>query len=223
MMLSTDLHLVAMLDDYVAPQPVTAGFVRQQLLQHESEVAARRAVQQYRCCKKPVVSSGFYQRCLSHSGLDFDGENPALTDAIASGLLYGHLTDLGLGHYVKTSKIQRYTEFHSVRHSVSWLVSEWVDMGILCPDVDLDHLWWDACYETEGLHCPWIPLPLKEHPGFYAVFDSWLEDSNRLQAMLEGYETNTEAVNNPGDVSRVLPESVAIKALELVEVCLGIG
>ena len=59
---------------------------------------------------------------------------------------------------------------------------------------------------------------MKEHPGFYDVFDGWLKDSSRLQAWLEAYEKNTEAANNPEDTGRVLPESVAVKALELAEV-----
>lgn len=218
MMLSAELRLVAMLDDYVAPEPVVADFVREQLFRGGSSRAVRQAVERHRQCKKPRAPGELYQQLLSYSGLDFNGKNPALANAISSGLLYGHLFDLSLGHYVKASKMWRYTEFDSVRQSISRLVSEWVRAGMACPGVGSNSLWWDGQYEIE-LHCRrWIPEPMGKDPGFYAVFDSWLEDSSHLQDQLERYEKNTKGVNNPDDVNRVLPESVAIKALELAQV-----
>jgi hypothetical protein len=217
MMLSTELYIVAMLDDYVAPNPTVAGFVRNKLIRHESSMAVQWAVQRHRN-SEGALSDDFHQDCLSYSGLNFDGGNPAVADAISSDLLYGHLFDLGLGHYVKASKIRCYTEFHSVRSSISWLISEWVESKIVSPDVNFNRLWWDAHYKTEHLPHAWISLPLGDHPGFYAVFDSWFEDSGHLQNWLEGYERNTAAVNNPKGVDRVFSESVAIKALELAEV-----
>ena len=218
MMLSTELYLVAMLDEYIAPEPVVAGFVRTQLLRHESDMAIRQAVQQHQRGEHPTFAGEFYYTCLSYTGLDFNSENPALAAAVSKGLLHHHLFDLGLGRYFKASRIQRYAEFHTIRESISWLISKWADAGMLLVDVDSDCLWWDVHYRVTSRELPWVSVAVQKHPGFYAVFDSWLEASNQLQVQLAEYEKGTMAVNDPDSVDRFLPESVAIKALELAEV-----
>lgn len=224
-MLSTELHLVSLLEDYVAPKPVVASFVRTQLFRDNVREAIKSAVCLRQVSTDPIIPCDFYQWCLSHSGLDFKSEDPALAEVISSGLLYQHLFDLSLGQQVKASKIRRYSEFYSVRHSLFWFAVQWVNGGLLFPRLNIDHLFWDREYSPElFIHQSWVSPPLlEEYPRFFAVFDSWLEDGSHLQDWLEGYEANTGAANNPYGSDRVLSESVAVKALELAEVRLNAG
>ena len=55
-MLSTELYLIAMLDEYIAPKPMVDDFVRTQLLRHEKNMAIQQAVQQTPHCCRQVLS-----------------------------------------------------------------------------------------------------------------------------------------------------------------------
>jgi len=215
-MWSTDLYLVALLDEYVAPQPTVADNVRKQLLREEEVHSIRQAIDNRREGQCDL-DGNYYERWLWYSGIDFHDEDSNLPNIIACGDLLHALFDLMLGQSVKTHMLNHYTEFHKARCTVQSFFIKFADR--MSASVDPDRLWWDGSFVSQSPDKPWISTPLKNHSKFLSILESWLDDSRFLQIWLSNYEAETPLVNNPKDASRVFSESNAITILQWAKVC----
>lgn len=215
MMWSTDFYSVALLDAYVAPTPVVADFVREQLLQEEERREILRAIRDKK--ERRDSTNTLYDVWLSYAGLDFNRQGPAINDVIKRGLLTRALFDLALGQSVKSFMMSRYTEIHSVRAMFLFFFDKWKDL--ISPAPDPQRLWWDGVYDgrvpDQRL---WLPIELKNDTTFLLVLESWLSDGESLQSWLDSMEAETPLVNNPGDVCQVFSESVAVEIMKWAKV-----
>lgn len=214
-MWSTDLYLVALLDEYVGSKPVVADYVREQLLREDERNAIGRAIDSRR--EGRADPDGQYDCWLRHSGIDFTDEERDLANAIAGGHLLRALFDLTLGRSIRTRMLNNYTEFREVRRAVR-AVFFMAHQTISLPD--LDRLWWDEAYISKTPEKRWISIPLKSHSAFLPILESWLKDSEYLQTWLTNYEAETPIVNNPRSTveKRAFSGSTAVELLKFVKV-----
>ena len=213
-MWSAELHLVTLLDEYVGPKPMVADYVRKQLLREQEENSIRQAIQNRQEGLDDIHSP--YDCWLVYSGINFSDNGAKLADTIASGDLLHTLFDLTLGQSVKTNMLSHYTEFHQARCTIrSFFIRFSEDIS---PEANLDTLWWDMAYVPQTPKKRWVSASLKSHSAFLSVLESWLSDSNDLQAWLDGCEAEGRLVNNPNDPDRVFSELAATEVLRSVKV-----
>lgn len=213
-MWSTDLYIVALLDEYVAPKSVVAGYVRRQLLHVEEERRIKGII-----CERQNGrdhGGGLYHISLTHSGLEFDKEDPPLKVAIESGLLLHALFDLNLCHRVKIHMIKHYTEVHEVRAKMKLFFLD--QSNSTPPTMELDQRWWDGISPKCLIQDPWMSTELKQRRWLVPLLESWLDDSEHLQSWLDHFEATTRIVNNPLDEDRVFPQCVAIRLMKTTKV-----
>ena len=214
LMWSTDLYLVALLDEYVAPQPVVANYVRKQLLQEDEKNVIQQAIDNAREGQHDL--NGTYGRWLWYSGIDFDSQASNLPNVIARGDLLCALFDLMLGQSVKIHMLNHYTEFHEVRCTIESFLIKFASM--MSTEPTPGKLWWDGTFVSQSPDERWITTSLKNHADFFPILESWVEDSTYLQNWLQDYEAETPSVNNPKGLDRVFSEPMAIKVLQWLKV-----
>jgi hypothetical protein len=209
---SGDLYLVALLDSYVGSKPVVAENVRRQLLRNEEEERVLQAVED-RAKGRPDVGD-LYGAWTSYTALDFRNPSPALVRAVTNGILPRALFDLMLGQRVKTFKLNRFSEVHTVRN---WIVSFF---RLWClemhPIPDTTKLWWDGMDCSGSTHRCWVSREMNEDGDLFRVVECWLDDSNFLQSQLDNFEALVRLANNQEEC--VLSKSDAVVFLRWMKV-----
>jgi hypothetical protein len=200
---SFDLNLLALLDAYVGPTPVTSMLVRGQLLDEDGAEEVREAIKAR--IRGEEESPGLYSMWLNHSGLDFRNKALAIRDLVQEGVLQSYLFELKLGPRVKSFQLGHYSEVHEFRE----LFGEFVGA---------DKLWWDGINPTPTGHRPWVSMELRGDPSFLQIMESWLKDTGELQRWLDEFETRTSTVNNPGSENPVFSYKLAVEILNFGKV-----
>jgi len=203
-----------MLDEYVAPKPMVAGYVRRQLLCNGEESRIQAAILD---AQGGQSTTELYSTWLSYSGLDLtDAESPVIDAVVSNRLLLHTLFDLMLGERVKAFILNGYTEIHDVRASIQSFLTAWVDF--MEPAADPRSPWWDGIERLLNPSRYWLSIRLRHHSDFSSVFRSWLDDSSHLQTWLARFEEETLLVNNPKDADRVFSESNAMEVMDWAKV-----
>lgn len=197
-----------LLDGYVGPAPVTAGFVREQLLSEEQAEEIREAIKDR--VNDPGFTYGLYRTWLNRSGLDFENQPETLRDLIQEGVLQTSLFDLMLGPRVKSFQLARYSEVYQFRELIGDLIKERGGQST--------GLWWDGIDQTFTGHHPWVSTELRQDPNFILIAESWLRDAKELQGWMDHLEANTPMVNNPQSPNRVFSWKRALDVLEFGKV-----
>ena len=206
---SAELQLVALLDLWIAPKPVVSELVRKQLLSDGEEEIIRTAISARMVGYASL--DGLYAAWLSHSGIDFEHKPRSLISTIRRGELQRALFDLMLGQRVKSFKLNKYTEVHTLRSLIQGFVESL--SSELCPSSIGRTFWWDGICPLRTSHHPWISKELGQEADFVPLFESWLDDSKTLQNWLETLELETPMVNNPDDYFRVFSHTNAVEIM----------
>jgi hypothetical protein len=192
-----------------------ADFVRQQLVwDHEYE-----DILQSICDEQEDKEFKLrpYSHFLSCSGLDFTVKrDDALENAIDNDLLTHSLFDLVLGHRAKSFALSHYIDIHMARLKILSFLTK--HQHKLSPKANINDIWWDQVSPHLMAPQEWISVELREDGAFLTLFESWLHDSNSLQAWLSNFEAETALVNNPEAENRVFSASTAMAALEWAKV-----
>jgi len=212
-MWSTDLYLVTLLDEYVAPQTVVSDYVRKQLLRQEEENSIRQAIENRQEGQRDINDT--YERWLWYSGIDFETQALNLRNIIARGDLLRALFDLTLDQSVR-HMLNHYTEFHEARRTIQLFFTKFANR--ISEGENPDGLWWDGAFVSQSPDKRWISVSLKNHSSFLPILESWLSDSDYLQSWLRDYEAETPLVNNPRGENRVFSESIAMGVLQFIKV-----
>jgi len=213
---STDLHLVSLLQEYVAPEARVADFVREQLTtdgeKDKITLAIRQVKKLYRAIETPF--DGF----LNYSGLDWN--NKEEVDE-ATLMLRRGMFDLMLGDRIRRMLLNRYKEVRDIRRRFEEFISvHALYMESRCNDLPI---WWDAINIGEASVKRWVSKGLAEDEGFTELVLDWLDDGRKLQAWLRDYEGKEMLANNPAQENeRVFSEEVAIEIMNFAKVSMAI-
>jgi hypothetical protein len=212
---STVLHLVALLDLYVAPKPRVTEHVRRLLLLEEEGRTIQNAIEDGMKGRKSMKN--LYTVWLTFTGLEFKRARPTVNVAIEEGVLQRAMFDLMLGQRVRSFQLNYYTEIHEVRSWVRGFFDAWSkEMG---PAPVVDTLWWDDINPSRTPHRRWISTELGEDGGFASIFKSWFHDGEHLQLWLDEFEAKTLLVNNPQEEeNRVFSEETAAEVMKWAKV-----
>ena len=180
---------------------MVVGFVRQQLLQSQEQFTIRSVIQAR--LRGESTPESLYDVWLSYSTIDIEKNQAALANEDGLELLTHGLFDLFLGT-IKSFHLDHYSEVHAVRGMISSFITNWRSSTFRRQE---EHgLWWDGVSPQRTPGEPWISLELREDCRFFSLLEIWLEDGERLQTWLDGFEAETVLVNNPQDVTRVFSE-----------------
>ena len=211
---STDLNLVALLDQYVAPTPVVTELVRGQLLRIDQVEAIREAIRA-RIHGETLIENRYFE-WLSHSGLNFRELTPELLSVFNRSVLHRALFDLQLGQAVKSEKVNRYREVGELRSAIEDFMCN--SGAVSVPD--LLGIWWDRAGLQETGNRSWVKDAVKREPRFVTLVQAWIDDSREVQEWLDAFESMTAVVNNPsGSVDcRTFSESTAVAVVKFTQV-----
>ena len=202
------------MDLYLAPNPAIVELVRKQLLRDEEEARVCEAIRA-RVQGKPITGDR-HSALLSHSGLNFEKLTPALLHAFNARIIHRALFDLQLGHAVKSTTVNQYTEVREARLAITEFIC-WQYESV--PVSTLLGIWWDRTSDSETHSRSWVPRAVKNEPDFVALAEMWLEDSDSVQRWLDSFESTTAVVNNPtGRGHPVFSEFVAVAIVKFAEV-----
>jgi len=213
---STDVHLVSLLQEYIAPEACVADFVCKQLTTDGQKDVVTVAICQLRKLYQSI--SMLFDRFLNCSGLNWT-KVEEVDEAVV--MLRNGMFDLMLGDRIRRMLLNQYEEVGDVRHRFEDFISvHAVYMESRCKDLPI---WWDSINLGKGLVKGWISRGLAEDESFAELVLDWLEDGRKLQAWLRDYEGKEMLANNPAQENeRVFSEEVAIEVMKFVKVSTGI-